>query len=474
MRTKDVNSSVKLLIDKDTEAVAALEAKFTISMVNPNISEKSFHIAGLFYLHTGQKDQAITHFRQSLSKNASFVPTMIGLGWAELQDSDTTSMFAEAMVISMRDIESILGQSMLLRKQRKSSQALDLINRLIAYSPNFIPALVERMYILLEMLSWDSLLESAQRLIGISHEDVDALTMISWFELCCEGPSENALTYLAISRKALEKLEPNNGDAMLNLCKPFARLSNRNPKILNECELMLQNSLRWNPNEPKYYIELGNLGLLQGEHSKAKESFEKASKLDPKNIEALEGIISWMIATKQYTAAEHQLEMFTELQKSLGLSASISFMNAQMSLKHLNSPETWLGCLKDALQTQLATIHGKTISLDYYVSFNPQFILTVIQNFMDNVTWSCLQENEIDRFQRILKEILEIVLRISPGSTESLYFLAKTVLMLGDSATAEIHLQKAISKSKTDLKVYFCLNTVILASYRSPFGKQEL
>lgn len=71
----------------------------------------------------------------------------------------------------------------------------------------------------------------------------------------------------------------------------------------------------------------------------------------------------------------------------------------------------------------------------------------------------CLLVDESDSFQRIIRDILEILLRIVPGSTEALYFIARIHLLLGDAVGAEAQLLKAIQKSKTDLKV---INTEII------------
>ena len=67
--------------------------------------------------------------------------------------------------------------------------------------------------------------------------------------------------------------------------------------------------------------------------------------------------------------------------------------------------------------------------------------------------------DESDSFQRIIRDILEILLRIVPGSTEALYFIARVQLLLGDAVGAEVQLQKAIQKNKTDLKVCLLLTS---------------
>ena len=159
----------------------------------------------------------------------------------------------------------MLGQSFVFRKQRKIGAALEVNNRIIAYYPNFIPALVERTHTLMEMLSWDAILESAQRLGGLAHENIDSLLFISWYEICYEGPSQSAATYIKTLRKAIEKLEPENGELLYSTARLFSRLANRNTIILEECETMLKNAIKLVSNS-KYYDELGYVYFLIGKY----------------------------------------------------------------------------------------------------------------------------------------------------------------------------------------------------------------
>ena len=158
----------------------------------------------------------------------------------------------------------MFGQSAIFRKQRKIGAALEVSNRIVAYYPSFVPALVERMYMLVEMLSWDAILESAQRLGGVSHDNIDSLIIISWFETCVEGPSQTATTYVKTLRKAIEKQEPDNAEILYSSARLFARLANRSASLLEECEGMLQSAIKLSANECKYHIELGYIYFLMG------------------------------------------------------------------------------------------------------------------------------------------------------------------------------------------------------------------
>ncbi len=398
-KCKYIGNHAVFMIDK--EAIATLEAKNTIALNISQSSERAHCLAGLFSWHVKDLDGAATHFKNALVKNANSVPALVGLGWLEIENT-RNDYFEQAMQISLRDLEAMLGQCVIFRKERKASMALEVCNRIIAYFPNFVPALVERLYILLEMLSWDALLEAAQRLGGVAQDNLDSLIMVTWFEICTEGPSDTVATYLKTLRNAIERLEPGNADILYEIARPFTRLANKNFKVLEECEKMVHESAQLS-NHPKYQLELGYIYFLMGlnrranlgELAKSKECYDRASSLDAHNVEAVEGSIRWLIYTDQLDEAQGQLEMFTELQRSVGLSAPIAHLNSILALKKHMNHELWLVNLKEALQVQLRTVQGKPITLQYYVHFNPEFILSIVRSYMDSNAWQFIEPGSI-------------------------------------------------------------------------------
>lgn len=79
--------------------------------------------------------------------------------------------------------------------------ALDVLNHIVAFNSNFIPAYTERMFTLLEMASWDHMLESAQKLGGIVTDDLDSVFGIALHELVREGPTNAVASYLELVDK---------------------------------------------------------------------------------------------------------------------------------------------------------------------------------------------------------------------------------------------------------------------------------
>jgi hypothetical protein len=53
-----------------------------------------------------------------------------------------------------------------------------------------------------------------------------------------------------------------------------------------------------------------------------------------------------------------------------------------------------------------------------------------------------------------VQEVLETVNRVVPGSTESLFYMAKVKLLQGDAAGAELRLSKCLTKNQSNSQVW--------------------
>jgi tetratricopeptide repeat protein 21B len=188
----------------DKEAIAALEAKKTIKS-NQVITERANVLAGWFCLMTKKYLDAQGYFSTVLAENPNSVTALAGNAWIQVFTGALSqgNPFEQCLDKSIRDLESLVGYSHYLRSTKKLKEALNTVNTIIGYYPNFLPAFIERMNIHFEMQNWEAVLESAQRLGGMSPENIDSMLMISLYELCCEGTSDSISTYLDTTKKVL-------------------------------------------------------------------------------------------------------------------------------------------------------------------------------------------------------------------------------------------------------------------------------
>lgn len=62
-----------------------------------------------------------------------------------------------------RDINALLGKAKYLEMRHNFTGALEQINQLIVTYPGFMPALIEKMKLQLNLQDWDQAIETAQR-----------------------------------------------------------------------------------------------------------------------------------------------------------------------------------------------------------------------------------------------------------------------------------------------------------------------
>lgn len=62
-----------------------------------------------------------------------------------------------------KDLDALFGKAKYQEQRRNFSGALDLVNQAVVSYPNFLPAIVEKMKILLALQNWEETVEVAQR-----------------------------------------------------------------------------------------------------------------------------------------------------------------------------------------------------------------------------------------------------------------------------------------------------------------------
>lgn len=198
----------------------------------------------------------------------------------------------------------------------------------------------------------------------------------------------------------IAKKEPKNSEILLSIVQPIARLAIGKNSILEQCRKMMQNAAVISPDSSDCHSELGYIYFLLGDYTASAKSLSTATSLDPHNIKALEGIIylrsgmiRYQIFSNQIEAAEEQLTIFNELQRAMGPSAEISYLNSLLSWKKSQDAKTSLMYLNEAITIQLTL--AKTLSLRYilingspsfYTKINVVFLLHVAEDFIEYCT----------------------------------------------------------------------------------------
>eukprot|EP00842_Homolaphlyctis_polyrhiza_P002564 jgi/Hompol1/3308/HPOL_000541-RA len=279
----------------------------------------------------------------------------------------------------------MFGRMMFLRKQRRQiSAAIDIATQLIVYHQTFLPTYIERMAMYLEVASWDLLVESAQMVTAMAPDNIDALCLTCLNEMCREGGSKMAPTYLANIYQVLCRVEPKNAMLFYNTARPFIRLANHRPQILDQCQKMIEKAISLKPTVSSFHIELGLILRLQDQNVRARDCYNSAASLDPHDVAALEGLIRCQLLAGEYDAAQEQLDIFNELQKSMGRSAEIAYLNSVLVWKKHGDASRRLTYLKESVELQMQVINSMPLGFEYYVHVNPDFLLDIVKDYMEH------------------------------------------------------------------------------------------
>lgn len=192
----------------DQDAIDEWTAKLSIATSSKQPSELALVLLHVFYKRITRNDLAA-----NVLKQISASPT-IGTGYSFhvysgllivetsllknlKQTTLANSHFDKALAKNPRGLDAMLGKAIMLRRNRKGTgPAMEIVNKIIVMSPNFIPVGVERMHVFLEMGSWDQTVEAAQRLLNIHADNIDAVAMLALNDFVRETRSRMASTYL--------------------------------------------------------------------------------------------------------------------------------------------------------------------------------------------------------------------------------------------------------------------------------------
>ncbi|TPX37294.1 hypothetical protein SeMB42_g06957 [Synchytrium endobioticum] len=378
----------------DQDSLEELQAKLTIASSATSLPDKAHAQVALFYLYIGDIDQAKKHAKAAVETPNSSPQSFITMGWIELHILTTGgstrkptsfSWFDRALDRENDPTDALLGKMEYLRKVTKQLDlALELAAQISVRSTDFLPAHIERMWILLGMEAWDQMLEAANRLLNLAPDNVDALIAVSLYQMCRDGNLNAVADQLGHLNQLLNRVEPSNTMLVVSICKTFARLATRHSGILQHCTSMIECALKAEATS-EIWAELGYLRLLQGDTNGARNAHQTASNLDPHNFDALQGLIHCQLLEGDYLSAGEQLELCNELQLTIGTSSYIAYLSSLHAWLSSKNLEHRLRYLEQVSNMQLQIAGSSPPSMSYFSDVNIDLLLEVARDFMDMV-----------------------------------------------------------------------------------------
>ncbi|XP_068092032.1 tetratricopeptide repeat protein 21A isoform X2 [Hyperolius riggenbachi] len=397
----------------DRDEISQLESKLKES--RRTAGPKALYYAGLLLWLLGRGDKAQEYIDRMLKMSNRSSEGLVLKGWIHLSPGPslaTCLKYFEEGIQGSKDLFGIIGKAEYFMMQKNYSGALDLINQIIIGSPKFITALILKMKYVLAQQDWDQAHETAQRILSIDGNNIDALQMLAIYSLAREG----------------------------NLSK-----CGRNQPILQEISGFCERTYRKSPEHAELAADLGNQLMYQGNVAQAAGWYSTAMKLDGNHVDALTGIIWCQILQDHLEEAEQQLDFLREVQQSLGRSKELCYVEAILASKKEKEEKIIIGHLKEATDMHFAALNGLPLGLEYLERLNPTFLIDMVKEYL---AFCPKQPKSPGQTTSPLLErataILSPVIAVAPCLPQPLYFMAQVIYLTGNFDGAQGTLQRCI------------------------------
>ncbi|OQR92577.1 hypothetical protein ACHHYP_03510 [Achlya hypogyna] len=384
----------------DHDEIAQLELQVVIA--EENAGESAQLLCANFFWHTKEPTKARKLLDALLGgRFAPETPVQIRAailrGWvdltaeikskrdAELRDK-SLAYFEEPMVKAANDPEQLLGVARYHDLKKNHAKALESYDEAIVKYTWFKHSLSEKALVLLNMGEWDQCVESAERALSESSDDIEALRLLVFYQLTREGKPKEAAGRIRELVQALKSTESSNPALYYDISRCIARIADSNHEVLSCNLVLIETAIKLAPENGVYHAERGYQRALTGDFAEAVDSYKDALKLDESNEAALHGLIYCQIKMGQIDDAAQQMEFLSVIQESIGASADFAMLQALLGwhkdkdrAKQVKFLQLAVQLHMDKLKTSLQS--GDLSTYDAMATFNPHFLTEIALAF---------------------------------------------------------------------------------------------
>ncbi|KAI8825186.1 uncharacterized protein EV422DRAFT_517791 [Fimicolochytrium jonesii] len=467
----------------DQEAIQELEAKLAISSESATPSAQSLILTGMFHLHIGNLAEARRNIKKAIADNQAPSEALSLMGWIEADPSGLApvsgkarSWFDRVLEKQPNNSDATLGRIHFLRKrQRDLPTAVDLISTLVVQHAHFVPAFIERMYLLVESEEWDQVLDASNRVISLAPDSFDARIVLLVHYLAREGDLEAGAAHLRDLAEVLGKVEPTNAPLYHQIALFLRRLSNRTPSILQVSMDLLQHAISLDPGNAEYVAETGFVYFQTDDFPRAKEALQAALALDPQNWSAFLGQTFTQAATGDLDTAEEQLQMVEEFQLGEADPGRVALVHSMVAWHKYKNAAERIKWLTKAAEAHLTLDLEGASTLEYYTRVAPELVLVTASQLAVHCPSTPKREGEeAPEVVKRMLEMLEILCRIVPGNTDALYYKAKAQYLSADQAQALSTTTRCLKINPMHTEAYLLLAQIHLALNHDQQAMQAL
>ncbi|XP_033319817.1 tetratricopeptide repeat protein 21B-like [Bombus bifarius] len=428
-------------------------------------SSNALALAALVLLLSQKADKARDYVERAYKLDSSNKNVLLTKAWVDLfipneNDSSEPNLFEVVLVQDSKNINALLGSAKYKQQQGDYTGAISTLNSLIVRYPKLCLPLVEKLCNQLALKDWDQVLETANRIMSIDSNNLDARKAHAFVHLCRDGNYNEGLKHLQSFFRNMIIIETKNVTVLVNNIQLFSRLACKHQGILLEVSRTIEKALQQNPKSADLMVELGNLYVSLGKVTDAENWYRSAVRINESSFAALMGLAHCQLLDTSIDAlglAQQQVDFLMEIQSN-SVDAELLFMSAKLSS---NDSIKVLNYLNNAATIILDNCKYVPYGYDYMKKLNPDLCLEISkQRLVYSVTSDVTNSEEnVSNYKEPSLYLLEQLSEAYPGLSISQLLLSKAKMQSGnleessyilrnlldnvDSTNAEAHLLMA-------------------------------
>lgn len=447
---------------KDDDAIADLRAQ--IPACERRAQRTALLTSAHLALFTDQLERAAALGEAVAASQPSSLEPLVLRGWLGMRQAS-----GRALGECVRVLEQVLGEDELAGKEgvklealmaraacfvmeRSFGAAIELYNTVIAYYRGFTPALVEKAKLLALMGEWEQALETAERVIHVDADNIDAHQVAILYKLVQGSvPHKEVATALQALFEVVDRLEPRNAELFHSIAACFARLAGTgNATLLAVTTKFIEKAKQLTPTS-EVITELAYQAALMQKYERAQLYYENASDLDSLNMRAIYGQIYCSIQKKELGEAAEHLEPLSRNKDTIESVAELTFIEAmltQAQRQEGESSSTALRLLNQAIKLHLESVQKPPASdvFEFFTRLNACFLVEVSQQYLKHCSTEPVEPNESPpKALRMAIKILQRALKQAPGFLDGQLALARAHFLENNCAAASKAVKQALS-----------------------------
>lgn len=419
-----------------------------------NAEAVDFYNSAFVLITLNKVEKALDYVEKAISMNGQESKFFTLKGWIFLMlkslgksnVASTKAIFNEALQYNPKDLLGILGMGECCLYLGEHGEALTLTNKaLVQFSESNLPLLL-KIKVHLASQDWEEMAETMSRFNVNEGEIIYCQSYEILINLCYKNDLEVACSSIKRLSELLWKFEPHNILVTLQTSKLYAKLCNKNKRVLKETIAMLEVSLQSHADDTELIVELGNQYALLGNTKEASKLFKSATKMDEGCFGAFLGLSLCEYLDNGLSQQLHrQIQYLLEL-KEASSSLTLHLLQARVAetLKHLK--------LIYDVKTELLKLNY--YSDKYLLALDPSFTLEVVQEYLQHSSASGkVMENAF--------ELISLVVKACPSLPEALFLQAKLHYLRGENNQALAILDRLFKLSEADSSEAYLLTAQI-------------